>query len=192
MAKIINYKDEGPTHRPKTQKLNRRGSKLRHVIFHLYDRPAINEHGSRRGTTSFHRNQKRRRNSADGEDEPRKNQSSQGLEPKSQNWWIYESEKEHRRLQSILQFRLSCMKRSSIFEDEDKLEDAKTKSIGEKNRRSYRARDNRSTKNWIVDGSVPARTILSKTSSPRDRGRRSRRYESHRFPEAKPHDHRRY
>ncbi|KAH0886892.1 hypothetical protein HID58_062988 [Brassica napus] len=76
--------------------------------------------------------------------------------------------------------------------DEDKLEDAKTKSIGEKNRRRYRARDNRSTKNWIVDGSVPARTILSKTSSPRDRGRRSRRYESHRFPEAKPHDHRRY
>ena len=89
----------------------------------------------------------RRRNSADGEDEPQKNQSSQGLEPKSQNWWIYESEKEHRRLQSILQFRLSCMKRSGIFEDKDKLEDAKTKSIGEKNRRRYRARGSRSTKN---------------------------------------------
>ncbi|KAF3595876.1 hypothetical protein DY000_02025325 [Brassica cretica] len=74
------------------------------------------------------------------------NQSSQGLEPKSQNWWIYESEKEHRRLQSILQFRLSCMKRSGIFEDKDKFEDAKTKSIGEKNRRRYRARGSRSTK----------------------------------------------
>ncbi|WZZ74060.1 hypothetical protein YC2023_085430 [Brassica napus] len=55
--------------------------------------------------------------------------------------------KKHRRLQSILQFRLSCMKRSGIFEDKDKLEDAKTKSIGEKNRQRYRARGSRSTKN---------------------------------------------
>ncbi|KAH0901581.1 hypothetical protein HID58_041084 [Brassica napus] len=38
-----------------------------------------------------------------------------------------------------------------------------------------------------TDGSVPARTILCKTSSPGDRGRRSRRYESRRFPEAKPY-----
>ncbi|WZZ86375.1 hypothetical protein YC2023_114954 [Brassica napus] len=242
-----NIKTRGDTRLPKTQKVNRRGNKLRHIIFHVYDRPTINEHGSRRGTTSFQvtelrrrrrrtteepiftrarteelkevggegeiqdwnfinrteskrakpntlqekratqaqlvgrrrpntqaQNTKasygtssstctiarrsmntgqdeeplpsRRRNSADGEDEPRKNQSSQGLEPKSQNWWIYESEKEHRRLQSILQFRLSCMKRSGIFEDKYNLEDAKTKSIGEKNRRRYRARGSRSTK----------------------------------------------
>ncbi|KAH0857465.1 hypothetical protein HID58_085726 [Brassica napus] len=36
-------------------------SKLRHVIFHVYDRPAINEHGSRRGTTSFQATELRRR-----------------------------------------------------------------------------------------------------------------------------------
>ncbi|KAL0679621.1 hypothetical protein Bca4012_007602 [Brassica carinata] len=130
--------DEDPTHRPKTQKVNRRGSKLRHIIFHVYDRPAINEHVSRRGTTSFHRNQRRRWNSADGEDEPQNNQSSQGLEPKSQNWRIYDSEIEHRRLQSILHLRLSCMKGSDIFEDTDKLEDAKTKSIGKENSRRFR------------------------------------------------------
>ncbi|KAF3551312.1 hypothetical protein DY000_02009906 [Brassica cretica] len=132
-------KDEDPTHRPKTQKVNRRGSKLRHIIFHVYDRPAINEHVSRRGTTSFHRNQRRRWNSADGEDEPQNNQSSQGLEPKSQNWRIYDSEIEHRRLQSILHLRLSCMKGSDIFEDTNKLEDAKTKSIGKENSRRQRS-----------------------------------------------------
>ncbi|WZZ46925.1 hypothetical protein YC2023_043184 [Brassica napus] len=140
-------KDEDPTHRPKTQKVNRRESKLRHIIFHVYDRPAINKHGSRRGTTSFHRNQRRRLNSADGEDEPQNNQSSQGLEPKSQNWRIYDSEIEHRRLQSIMHLRLSCMKGSDIFEDTDKLEDAKTKSIGKENSRRFRARGSRTTKN---------------------------------------------
>ncbi|WZZ00393.1 hypothetical protein YC2023_072721 [Brassica napus] len=72
--------------------------------------------------------------------------------------------------------RLSCMRRSGIFKDKDKLEDVKTKSIGEKSRRKNRARGNRS---------VPARTILSKTSSPGDRSRRSRRFESRRFPETK-------
>ncbi|KAG5413345.1 hypothetical protein IGI04_000912 [Brassica rapa subsp. trilocularis] len=43
--------------------------------------------------------------------------------------------------------RLSCMRRFGIFKDKDKLEDAKTKSIGEKNRRKNRARGSRTTKN---------------------------------------------
>ncbi|KAF3517634.1 hypothetical protein DY000_02064193 [Brassica cretica] len=38
-----------------------------------------------------------------------RNQSSQGFKPKSQYWWIYELEKERRRLQSILPLQLSYM-----------------------------------------------------------------------------------
>ncbi|CAG7877008.1 unnamed protein product [Brassica rapa] len=43
--------------------------------------------------------------------------------------------------------RLSCMRRSGIFKDKDKLEDVKTKSLGEKSRRKNRARGSRTTKN---------------------------------------------
>lgn len=109
------------------QEENRRGNKLRHVLFHVDDRPTINEHGSRRGAASFHRNQRadatelrRRRNQATEETNLRKARTDKS------NLVDQRIGKDINRLQSILQLRLSCMWRSGIFDDGDKLEDAKT------------------------------------------------------------------
>ncbi|KAG5400886.1 hypothetical protein IGI04_015493 [Brassica rapa subsp. trilocularis] len=91
-----------PNTRAQHRKENRRGSKLRHVIFHVDDRPAINETRVKtknhflppepEEATELHR--RRRRTT----EEPIFTEA----QTESQNWWIYNSEKKQRRLQSIL------------------------------------------------------------------------------------------
>ena len=140
---------------PTRNKPSKKQARTRHLP--LYDRLAINEHGSRWGAASFHRNQKK--DATELRWRRGRNQYLQWLEPKSQYWWIYESEKERRRLPSILPLQLSCMYRSDIFVDNGKLEDAKPKSIEMENCRRIRTRGSQTRKNRSGDRAVPAKAI---------------------------------
>lgn len=107
------------------QEENRRGNKLRHVLFHVDDRPTINKHGQdEEPLPSTGTKEKTRRSSTDGEIEPQKKPIFIRLEPRNQIWWIYESGKNINRLQSNLLIRVSCMWRTGIFDDRDKFKDA--------------------------------------------------------------------
>ncbi|CAF2140688.1 unnamed protein product [Brassica napus] len=115
-----------------------------------------------------------RRSSAADEIKPQKKPIFERLEPTSRIWWINESGKTSTAYNRSYNFDyLACEEVASLMM-EISLKMQKP-STGKKNHRSFRTRGSRTKKNRSEDQTVPARTILKKSSLPGDISRRSHR-----------------